>query len=212
MVMIIPGLIAGVGSLVGGYMANRGKRKEAEKDRNFQQKMSDTSWQRGVADMKAAGLNPALAYGKGGASTPGGAMASQDDVVTPAVSSALQSKRLKADLELIEEQTRTAAFAGKAHAAKARLDQTAGFRNIQLELNDRVQNDILKLQLPWMRAQAGAATKIGGGAAMLQLMLNSGGSQAMGMVGGAIGARYLGKKLAINRYNRIPDFVPRSRR
>lgn len=45
----------------------------AEADRNWQQMMSSTSWQRGVEDMKRAGLNPMLAYQQGGASTPRGA-------------------------------------------------------------------------------------------------------------------------------------------
>ena len=45
---------------------------EALANRNWQEHMSSTSYQRAVEDMKKAGLNPILAYANGGASTPGG--------------------------------------------------------------------------------------------------------------------------------------------
>lgn len=55
--------------------AQRHSSAEAQKTRDWEKMMSDTSWQRGVADMQAAGINPALAYSQGGASSPSGAMA-----------------------------------------------------------------------------------------------------------------------------------------
>lgn len=48
---------------------------EAQKSRDWQKMMSDTSYQRAVADLKNAGYNPALVVGMGGASSPSGATA-----------------------------------------------------------------------------------------------------------------------------------------
>jgi len=45
---------------------------EAKRQMDFQQSMSNTAYQRGVADMRAAGINPMLAISQGGASTTGG--------------------------------------------------------------------------------------------------------------------------------------------
>lgn len=49
---------------------------EAQKDRDFQERLSNTAYQRAVVDMRKAGINPILAFQQGGASTPSGASSS----------------------------------------------------------------------------------------------------------------------------------------
>jgi len=60
-----------------GAMGNQDyQSEEAAKNRDFQADMANTSYQRRVEDLKAAGLSPMLAYSQGGAAVPSGGQAS----------------------------------------------------------------------------------------------------------------------------------------
>lgn len=98
------------------YQAYRSKR-EAEKQRGWQERMSNSAYQRSMDDMRLAGLNPMLAYQQGGAGTPSGGMAKVPDMGS-AVVTALHAKRLGAELELMKAQT------GKATAEASLIGAT----------------------------------------------------------------------------------------
>lgn len=74
-----PTLVGLAGDLIGGSNSASKSQKLAREQMAFQERMSNTSYQRATEDMIKAGLNPNLAYTQGGASTPSGAMGDVPD-------------------------------------------------------------------------------------------------------------------------------------
>lgn len=86
---VIGGIISAAGSL---WSASENK-KSAQKSMDFSEDMSNSAYQRTMADMKKAGLNPILASKVGGASTPQGVAYQTQNPGSGAVSSAMDAER-----------------------------------------------------------------------------------------------------------------------
>lgn len=107
----LPGLADIAGSLIGGVLgyagqseANSANAEIAQRQMDFQERMSNTAYQRQVADMQASGLNPMLAYSKGGgASSPAGSSYEYRSPAAAAVSAYESASRSSN----IQAQTRT---------------------------------------------------------------------------------------------------------
>ena len=141
--MVLPAIIGAVGSIASGLIGSQGARQanqaqmrfnevEASKNRLFQARMSRTAYQRGMKDMKLAGLNPILAGRLGGASSPAGSAANVGSLANPLAdlahgvgsaasnamalhSAQLQNKNVASQNALIQAQARkTAAEAVQA--------------------------------------------------------------------------------------------------
>jgi len=118
----------GIGTAAGSYFSakdtnkknaeiaaaqNKANAEIAQKQMDFQERMSNSAYQRAMADMKAGGLNPMLAYQQGGASTPGGAGIPSTapsfknpigDALVTGLNSAQSQRALQKDLAAQESQ------------------------------------------------------------------------------------------------------------
>ena len=105
----LPLALAAMGSGALSYYSTAKSNREnvalAERQMEFQRVMSSTAYQRAVADMREAGVNPILAYQQGGASTPSGSTARVEPALAQGVSSALAVARARADMQQVEAQT-----------------------------------------------------------------------------------------------------------
>lgn len=142
---------------------------EAEKNRLYQTQMSNTSYQRAMTDMKEAGLNPILAYSQGGASTPSGSSASagaasgtgtrveafkRGEAIRQAITSALEVRRLKKDVESADSQMSLNKAAEKTQAAQTLLNLNSAKAAHANELKATTEAEINHARLPAIKSQS----------------------------------------------------------
>lgn len=102
------GLFSGIASgLVGSVASGLFAKSESKKQRRFQQRNSNTAFQRQMADLEKAGLNPILAKNLGGATTPPGASAPTPDFASgtaKSVQANIQAKLANKQTQVMDSQ------------------------------------------------------------------------------------------------------------
>lgn len=141
--------LAPAATLAGGLLTNSANAAQARQQMDFQAQQNATSYQRAVADLKAAGLNPMLAYTNGGASSGSGVAAVMQNAIGGAVTTALDARKNRAEVDNLEatnEQIRSNIALNRSLGVKALADAGASAADA-----DKKRQDIAggKSQADW---------------------------------------------------------------
>lgn len=120
------GSLAGAGlSYLGTSNTNAASAANVQQQEQYATQMSDTAYQRATADMKAAGLNPMLAYSQGGASSPTGSVAPVQNKLASAAAGVSNAVAAQAAVENTKADTVQKVASAQKMDAEA---QTESFR------------------------------------------------------------------------------------
>ena len=140
---------SGVAGFLGQQDTNAQNRQLAAENTAFQERLSNTAYQRQVKDLEASGLNPMLAYVKGGgASTPSGTVATMQSPAAAGVSSAYQSASTR------ESHARTATEQKRPAQVSAQTRETESKIPVNEEQVKKISQEINNLKTENDKAQA----------------------------------------------------------